>query len=118
MLTFGSYFSLWIFHTNSISSSDQKKGSLYVVVANVLHCDIIVDVFELQLHDYVRFRTNTLAKVIETHITPSYGFSIITTALLLRTENFAILFFTVLGIVPSALTITVLTVTFIFHNFF
>ena len=31
-------------------------------MANVLECDIVVSKFELQLHYYVHFRTNTFGK--------------------------------------------------------
>ena len=37
-------------------------GSLRSVVANVLDCDIVVRVFQLQLRYYIHFLTNTLGK--------------------------------------------------------
>ena len=55
------FFSLWFLTTtvqnNLITSGGSTGGG---VVVNVLHCDIVVSKFELQLRYYVHFRTNTL----------------------------------------------------------
>ena len=38
------------------------------VVANILDCDIIVSVFDLQMYYYVHFQTNTFVKDMNSFI--------------------------------------------------
>ena len=42
--------------------NEQSKSTLVGVVAHEMDCDIIVHEFELQLHYYIYFWTNTLRK--------------------------------------------------------
>ena len=51
----------------------QDRGSFCGVVANVLHCDIEENEFELQSHYYIHFRIYTLGKVWFLLPPPSMG---------------------------------------------
>ena len=52
------------------------------IVANMLHCDIIVNEFKLQLCYYILFQRNILGKGMNPLIPPSYGLNSTTTVLL------------------------------------
>ena len=47
---------------------DKKRGNPYDVMVNVLDCDILVIVFELQSYNYIHFHTNTIGKDINSLI--------------------------------------------------
>ena len=56
---------IFIFTVNSLVSQTSLLGEVpLVVVANELASDIVVSEFELQSHNYIHFRTNTLDKSI------------------------------------------------------
>ena len=60
--------------------SDWRKTR--VNLANVLKCEILVNVFELPLYYWIHFWVNTIMNVTKPLIAPSYGLNSSTTVLL------------------------------------
>ena len=54
---------MMILNTNNLLTF-HREVSLCGVVVNVLDCDIVINVFEFQLHYDVHFQTNTIKKRI------------------------------------------------------
>ena len=66
----------WVFHiqyrnTEYFKSNMHMGGGLFVYLANLLDCDIVVSEFELQLRYYVHFWT--LREGMDPLITPVMG---------------------------------------------
>ena len=60
-----------------------QRGRPRNIVANELHCDIVVSEFKLQSRYYVHFRNNTLGKGMDPLNATSYGLNS-TLAVILR----------------------------------
>ena len=54
-------------------SLKQKKGCPLGVMVKAMDCEIVVSEFELQLHYYIHFWTNTLGKGMNLLILPAMG---------------------------------------------